>query len=335
VPAPAHSALLDLDPDLGQLLSGERRIGARRELVVRQTALPVGEWDAGRLADTDPGHVGLLLLAGVIAREVIVGDTVSTELLGIGDVIRPWHLQPDSQLLRVSVRWNALSPVRLAVLDRRVGAVLARYPEVNAALIDRLSERAERLTVTQAISQLNRVDQRLIALLWHLAERWGRVTAEGVAVPLNLSHRVLGQLIGARRPTVSTALGQLAREGSLERRGDGTWLLHGEPVDLPGSESGMVVQRRRLLPVARVADDVRSGRALAEAAGVATVEAPRGEHSDTLRELQSVIDDLRDSCLDRGRRLGELSARAAELRMRTDELRARRRAIGARHRASA
>ena len=59
---------------------------------------------------------------------------------------------------------------------------------------------------TQAISQLVRVDRRLLALFWHLAERWGRVTGDGVLVPLTLSHRMLSQLVGARRPTVSTAL---------------------------------------------------------------------------------------------------------------------------------
>ena len=97
-------------------------------------------------------------------------------------------------------------------------------------LVDRLSERAQRLAITQAISQLNRVDERLKALFWHLAERWGRVAREGVVVPLVLSHRLIGELIGARRPTVSTALTELAREEQLVRRADGTWLLTGEPV---------------------------------------------------------------------------------------------------------
>ena len=68
-------------------------------------------------------------------------------------------------------------------------------------IVDRLSERAHRLAVTQAISQLNRVDRRLLALFWHLAERWGRVARDGIAVPLALSHRLIGEVVGARRPT--------------------------------------------------------------------------------------------------------------------------------------
>jgi len=42
---------------------------------------------------------------------------------------------------------------------------------------------------------------------------------------MTLSHRMLGQLVGARRPTVTTALAQLAKDGELARRDDGTWLL--------------------------------------------------------------------------------------------------------------
>ena len=168
----------------------------------------VGEWDGGRLADADPAHLGLLIAEGVLAREVVLGDTVSTELLGPGDILRPWHIEGPPQLLAVDVRWNALSPIRLGLIDRRTAAALARYPEIGAVIVDRLSERAQRLTITQAISQLNRVDRRLLALFWHLAERWGRVSRDGIAVPLVLSHRLIGELVGARRPTVSTALGR-------------------------------------------------------------------------------------------------------------------------------
>ena len=123
------------------------------------------------------------------------------------------------------------SPVTVAALDRHFAVELARYPEITSVLLDRLGERSIRLATTQAISQLNRVDRRILALFWHLAERWGRVTGEGLAVPLTLSHRMLGQLVGARRPTVSTALGELAERGELVRRPDGSWLLGGDPPD--------------------------------------------------------------------------------------------------------
>jgi hypothetical protein len=124
-----------------------------------------------------------------------------------------------------------LSPLTFAVLDRRFAAAMTHYPEVTAALLDRVSERSLRLATTQAISQLTGVDRRLKALLWHLAERWGRVSSDGVIVPLALTHRILGQLVGARRPTVSSALAELVTCGELTRRPDGSWLLYGDMPD--------------------------------------------------------------------------------------------------------
>jgi CRP/FNR family transcriptional regulator, cyclic AMP receptor protein len=244
--------LLQLDPDLGVLLPADRVATARRELRVATHVLGTGPWAVEGLSDASPHHIGLLVIDGVLAREVLVADTVSTELIGPGDVIRPWHLTESASLLRCAVRWNVLARSRVALLDRRVAAQLATFPEINVAVIDRLNERALRLAVTQAISQLNRVDRRLLALFWHLAERFGRMTPVGVALPMALSHRMLGQLVGARRPTVSTALSELVREGELARRDDGTWLLTGAPVGVPLPEIERVIPvRRRLLPSER------------------------------------------------------------------------------------
>jgi CRP/FNR family transcriptional regulator, cyclic AMP receptor protein len=239
--------LLELDPDLARLLTPERAREAQAELGVRLSRIPRGLWEAQRLASAHPEHVGLLLVEGIVAREVLIADTVSTELLGPGDVVRPWRDRDDASLLAVEIRWTVLADVRLAVLDRRFAGRLARFPEVNAALLDRLTDRAQRMAVSQAISQLNGVDRRLLALFWHLAERWGRMTGQGVTVPLTLSHRVLAQLVGARRPTVSTALAELAERGDLTRRDDGTWLLAGDSIGLPTPEVARVIQHRRRL----------------------------------------------------------------------------------------
>jgi len=267
--------LLDADPDLGGLLTGTRREEAERELVVRVHKLGVGVWDVSRLEGAGADHVGLLLLDGVIAREVIVADHVSAELLGPGDLVRPWQDASKADLLPVDVLWSILSPSSFAVLDRRFAGELARWPEVTAALFERLSERSLRLGTTQAISQLTRVDRRLKALLWHLAERWGRVSGDGVVVPLALTHRILGQLVGARRPTVSTALGELAERGELVRRVDGSWVLRGSPPDASalGRRRAMAGRPHDLMrPVRPHADDPPSDDSFV------TTLAPTGSH---------------------------------------------------------
>jgi CRP/FNR family transcriptional regulator, cyclic AMP receptor protein len=251
----ARASLLDLDADLGNLLDHDRHEAARRQLTVRVTAIATGHWDVTQLRNVDPLHVGLLVLEGVLAREIALEDTVSTELLGPGDLTRPWQTDGISELLPASTRWNALSRVRLAVLDRHLAARLTEWPEINAVLLERLHARAQRLATTQAISQLHRVDRRLIAIFWHLAERFGRVTADGVVVPLALSHRLVGQLIGARRPTVSSALTALAQDGKLLRLPDGTWLLPGPPDNSQQPDPVEVIrQRRTLIPLANHPD---------------------------------------------------------------------------------
>lgn len=308
--------LLELDPDLGQLLPQDRLSAATHELRVAVRSLESGPWDVDRLSGASPEHLGLLVLDGIIAREVLVSDTVSTELLGPGDVVRPWRLQDSSSLLQHTIRWNVLSRSRFALLDRRLGAELARYPEVGAAIVDRVNERALRLAVTQAISQLNRVDRRLLALFWHLAERWGRMTAGGVALPMTLSHRMLGQLVGARRPTVSTALGELVREGELMRRDDGTWLLTGSPVGVPEADVERVIpMRRRLLPPDTPAREPATVTPIRAAAS-----APAALRNS---ELDAVLQRMRERCEVQVEALRGVFVTSAQLAQRTTELRAK------------
>jgi hypothetical protein len=237
-------ALLDVDPDLGRLLRPDRYADARRALVARRSRLPAGPWDGAHPGPGGDDDAGLLVLDGLIAREVAMTDTVSCHLLGPGDLILRRRYGDPGQLLRAEPRWAVLAPATVAVLDRRVGIALCAFPEVNAMVADRLAEQMDRMAIGQAIGQLNGVERRLLALLWQLAERWGRVAPQGILVPLALTHGVLGALVGARRPTVSTALGRLMRQDQIQRQDDGTWLLTGEPVGQPVGEAARVVRRR-------------------------------------------------------------------------------------------
>jgi CRP/FNR family transcriptional regulator, cyclic AMP receptor protein len=245
VKKPSTIALLEADPDLGRLLEDERLEEARRKLVVPVHHVDPGPWDGERLRDAAADHVGLFVVEGLMTRELALADNVSAELLGPGDIVRPWQAQRPEQLIPSSVHWTVLEPTRLAVLDRAFGAALVQFPAVNAMLIDRLTERAQRLALMQSISQLNGVDRRLMTLFWHLAERWGRVVSDGVVVSVAVPHRVVSQLVGARRPTVSTAISRLTARGELARRPDGTWLLTGAPYGMPTADAARIVRRRR------------------------------------------------------------------------------------------
>jgi CRP-like cAMP-binding protein len=66
-----------------------------------------------------------------------------------------------------------------------------------------------------------RIDERILLLFRHLADRFGHPRRGGIEVTLPLTHRMIGDVIAAPRPTVTTALTQLHDEGVLVRREGG------------------------------------------------------------------------------------------------------------------
>src|SRR3954469_19502612 len=238
--------LLEADPDLARGLDPRRIREVSQRLFARSIEVPRGPWSPERLLARSGAHpIGLLLLDGLMVREAVVGDHPCAELLGPGDVLRAWDDSDAEVLLPRRVEWSALSPVRLAVIDQALAVRAAQWPEIFASLVERAARRAERLAGMPAIAHLTRVDDRLLALLWCLAERWGRVAPGGVVVSLRLPHRTLAGMVGARRPSVTTALGQLISRGEIERRTDGGWLLRGEPPEAhkrPGATESATYQ---------------------------------------------------------------------------------------------
>jgi CRP/FNR family cyclic AMP-dependent transcriptional regulator len=222
--ADAHVALLRADPGFACGIPAGDMALAERVLV-----LPRLDLDAGRFAPPPPSSAGApaplaLVLDGLVGRHVTLGERVATQLLGPGDVFAPWAPRGDA-LLPSSVGWSAFEPATLAVLDGRFTTTAQRWPRLAATAQERLAAAGERLAVHLAICQLPRVEQRILALLWHLAERFGRVASEGVVVGLRLTHRLIGELVGAQRPTVSLALASLLEDGLVARRDDGTLVL--------------------------------------------------------------------------------------------------------------
>ena len=311
----APRGLLELDPDLGAMLSPARVRAARDELRPPVLELRPGRWEPSWPAA--PGHLGLLVLDGVLSRDLLAGEVVSPELLGPGDVARPWEPEAAASLFALEVRWNVLSEARVAVLDLGLGA-LTRYPEVATALAERLEARAQRMATMQAIGRLGRVDERLVALFWHLGDRWGRVSPEGVVIPLTLSHRLLGQLVGARRPTVSAALGRLADADRIVRRGDGAWLLRGVPAGLAEAKPQVAPRRQLLLERGPETLPVRSRTPAASA----RAESGTGRHS--MEEMTEAIARLRLETAERAQALQNVVEVSAELCRTTGIIRRRR-----------
>jgi CRP/FNR family transcriptional regulator, cyclic AMP receptor protein len=236
--------LLEADPELARGLDPRRVREVSQRLFARSVTIGRGPWNPGRTLSEGTQPIGLLVLDGLLVREATVSDHPSAELLGPGDLLRAWEDSDAEVLLPRSVRWSALTGAHVAVIDHALAVRAAQWPEIFASLVERAARRAERLVVMQAIGHLTRVDDRLLALLWCLAERWGRVVPGGVLVSLRLPHRTLAGMVGARRPSVTTALGQLMARGLIERRADGGWLLRGRPPHAAAADAPAARLRR-------------------------------------------------------------------------------------------
>jgi CRP/FNR family transcriptional regulator, cyclic AMP receptor protein len=90
--------------------------------------------EAGTNTDVPATAVGLLVLEGIMTRQLRLEPRTVTELLGPGDVLRPWHR--DEVHPEVEVSWRAHEPVSLAVLDWRPMLVAAKWPVLGEALFD-------------------------------------------------------------------------------------------------------------------------------------------------------------------------------------------------------
>lgn len=225
--------VLAADPGLGADLTPEQLREARVDAVADQHSVSQGPWQRDGFDAPQPGLAGLLLIEGAILRDVQVGRFPAAELLGPGDLLRPWQRDDGYASVPAFTTWTALSDVRFAVLDRDYMKATARWPELAASLVCRAVDRSRATAFSFALTNLPHLEERLLGLLWALADRWGRVRSDGVLVPFRLDHEVLGRLVCARRPSISRTAGELAQRGLLRRTTERQWVLTGDPPTLP------------------------------------------------------------------------------------------------------
>lgn len=223
-------AILDVDLELAGALSAEQLELARGHTQARVQRLPVGGWDAIGEYGEQTTWLGLLILEGFVARETSCEQETAIEVIGPGDLLRPWDHDGEYPLASITTRWRLLEPTLIALLDDEFAQRISAWPALTVAVIGRTGRRARWLAVRLIISQLRRIDARVFYLFWHLAERWGNPTPEGIVIPLRLTHAQIGELIGAQRPSVTTALSQLGGEQLVIRLPDGGWRI---PSDTP------------------------------------------------------------------------------------------------------
>ena len=224
--------VFEREPELLDGVDAETAALLRTRVVVPQLQLASGCWPQPAAGGPFDGALGLLVLDGVVSRSVAVNGRSCAELLGAGDLLRPWDLPDTPEPFAGPCSWRVLQPATLAVLDERFATLAGRWPSIIAALLARSTRRARWLALHLAIAHVRQAEARLLMLFWQLAGRWGRMTPGGVALPLPLTHALLADLVCLHRPTTSTALQRLTRAGEIARRRDRGWMLLGEPSSL-------------------------------------------------------------------------------------------------------
>jgi CRP/FNR family transcriptional regulator, cyclic AMP receptor protein len=213
-----------------------RRLSPDERAELAAVMLPVvdvaeGPLELGAILDAHKAFaVGVL--DGMAVHVIQIGEQSGIQLLGPGDVLIRPNADPPSWVEDAAFR--APASMSLTLLGDDFLAAARRAPYVIPALYDCLADQMQRLGSQLVICQLPRVEQRLLAILWLLAETWGHVTPGGVRVPMALTHETLGGLIGARRPTVTLALRKLSEDGSVIRQESG-WLLLEPPPEPAGA----------------------------------------------------------------------------------------------------
>jgi CRP/FNR family cyclic AMP-dependent transcriptional regulator len=220
----ARAIVLDEDPDLGRGIPSDRHEHARTASVAAVISIPAGPWEIRTAVEVLSGY-GLLALDGMLIRRVGLDGRYGAELLGPGDLLRPWEADGEAiPAMPFEASWRVFAPSRFAVLDLAWATRMAPHPQIGAALAGRALTRSRRLVAMMAIAQHPRLEDRLWLLFSELAGRFGRVHADGVHIDLPLTHEVLSHLAAARRPSVSGALSRMAALGRIRRHGRG-WVI--------------------------------------------------------------------------------------------------------------
>lgn len=220
-----HTYLLDADDDLADLFDVRTRLAVRQGTTVRVLEAAAGECDLAATFDGVRDGFGLLVLDGLIVLETRVGERTAAELLGAGDLLQAPGDRVEAILDRYDC-WRVLRPTRFGLLDCEFAQRVQPWPQIAQALLRRAGRRTADIDALRAISCHPRLEVRLDLVFWHLASRWGRVERAGIRLTLPLTHRMLGQLVAAERPSICHALARLGQAG-LVTGSTGDWHLVG------------------------------------------------------------------------------------------------------------
>lgn len=163
---------------------------------------------------------------------VLSGQIVLRNQMGVGRSFVPWVATTGetfgSEGLDGTCRYasHARAEVESETLHlsgARVSALLREQPNLALALMRQLM--AERTELLEKFGQhvTLTVEQRLLVALVRMSQ--SRRALDGGDEAITVPRRLLGELVGATRESISLVLGRLSAEGLIQREGNGLVVL--------------------------------------------------------------------------------------------------------------
>lgn len=212
--------LLDIRPEFARHLTADER-AALSAITLPVVVAGPGLLDVEGLLASHKAF-GAAVFDGLVIASLRIEEHTGLHVLGPGDLLpADTNIRPD---WLTDSDFRSATPVQLALFGNDMLVAAHRWPRIIQGIYASVGEQLQRVAAQLVICQLPRVEDRVAAILWLLAESWGHVTPSGVRLPLSLTHETLGGLVGARRPTVTLAVRKLTEDGVLMPQDSG-WLL--------------------------------------------------------------------------------------------------------------
>ena len=128
-------SLLDEDPELGEKLD-PKDLPTAGERVLAEAIDVTSELPASWPASLRDG-LGVLVLDGLLLRRVGLDGRFGAELLGRGDLLRPWQNEETASSIPHTAGWRVLRRGRIALLDIDFARRIVAYPSVQGQLMAR------------------------------------------------------------------------------------------------------------------------------------------------------------------------------------------------------